>query len=310
MPAWIGREVMESIVMKHRHGARRKSFLKRANVCWCLRENAPYIVGTMTIRQLGFTLVAALLGTVMLIQTGCSSTSGGSQRASGAGDPTVLAVGVAPSLPPIIYEDAGEFRGLEADLARALAQELGRRVEFVEMSWEKLPDALSRGRIDIIMSGMTITPERSMRVNFTTPYLRSGQTALVRRTDLAKLQLMLFSGENRFGAQRDTTGDFFVQRNQPSSTRFLYRKPEDGARALRRNEIDVFVHDAPINWWLASENQNTGLTVINSYLTEEYLAWAVGKDNSALLSAANAFLQKARSDGRLDPILKRWVPFQ
>jgi polar amino acid transport system substrate-binding protein len=61
-------------------------------------------------------------------------------------------------------------------------------MRFLELSWEQLPEALLAGKIDIIMSGMSITAARQVRMDFARPYLRAGQVALVRREDLGKLQ--------------------------------------------------------------------------------------------------------------------------
>jgi polar amino acid transport system substrate-binding protein len=75
-------------------------------------------------------------------------------------DPTVLRVGVSPKSPPMIFKQGGQVVGVEADLAGALGQALGRRVVFVEEDWGNLIDALCEERIDIIMSGMSITQAR------------------------------------------------------------------------------------------------------------------------------------------------------
>jgi len=260
---------------------------------------------------IGSILSRLFIGLIPLLWLGCSSTPSGDFVGSGASpDPTILRVGIAPTSPPLAYKQNGELTGLEVEFARALAAEMACELRFVELKWDDLAPALTSGRIDIIMSGMTITPARSIRVAFVTPYLRSGQIALVRRTELARMRLMLMDPENRFGAQRGTTGDFFIQANLARSKNKLYKTAEAGARGLRKGEIDVFVHDAPVNWWLASESENTSLTPIEGFLTDESLAWAVRKNDQALFDQANNFMQKIGSSGKLRDIVGRWVPFQ
>lgn len=255
-----------------------------------------------------FRLGAALAGLLILLLwgAGCSTISAPDHDGS-LGQPA-LRVGIAPPLPPMVFEQRGEYQGVEPDLARALAEHLSRPLRFVALDWEELIPALMDQRIDIIMSGLSITPARQVRVNFTQPYLRMGQLALVRRADLAQLQLGLLSDTYRVGAQKGTTGEQFVQQYLPRSTCTTFSDPREGAAALVKNRIDVFIHDAPVNWWLASTYESAGLAVLNTYLTEEYLAWGVNKNNAQLLAEANQFIDQARTNGRMRAIVRNWLP--
>jgi ABC-type amino acid transport substrate-binding protein len=73
-----------------------------------------------------------------------------------------------------------------------------------------------------------------------------------------------------------------------------------------KKKIDVFLHDAPVNWWLASVHEADGLTVIHAFLTTESIAWAVRKDDAGLLTAANDYLGTILQDGRLTAAVARW----
>lgn len=220
-----------------------------------------------------------------------------------------LRVGIAPVLPPLVFKVGSDYKGLEPDLARALGLELGRTVKFVELEWEELIEALLRGEVDIVMSGMTITPARLMRVNFSKPYLRAGQTLLVRGTDAASIPMTLFDPKTRIGAQTATTGDFWVQQNCARNKCKRFRTASQGAKALVSRQIDAFVCDAPVNWWLSSENEAAGLTVVGGYLTEEYLGWAVRKEDTQLLEAVNRFMEQGRTNSPLPTLLKKWIPY-
>ena len=97
--------------------------------------------------------------------------------------PQALRVGTAPNYPPISFKQQGRLTGLEVDCARGVAVELGRRVELIELDWEALIPALESGKIDVIMSGMSITAARASRVQFVSYYLRVGQMAIFRKAD-------------------------------------------------------------------------------------------------------------------------------
>ena len=239
---------------------------------------------------------------------GCASPGTASNHGSHAADQSVLRVGVAANMPPMIFTQGGQFTGLEADLARQLAADLGKTVRFIELPWDEQIDALLDGRIDIIMSNLSITPSRSMRIDFTKPYLRSGQAALVRGSEAAGLRLGLFSAECRIGVQRATTGDYYVQQDLPRANRKYYSNANAGAEALLSKRIEAFIHDAPVNWWLASEYEAKGLVVIPTLLTQEYLAWGVRKDNPDLRDAANRFIDKAVQNGQMQAAINRWIP--
>jgi len=253
------------------------------------------------------TFASGLVAAVMLLG-GCATTSITSSRV--APDPHVLRVGFTADLPPLVFKSGSAYRGVEPDLARALGANLGKHVAFVEVRWEDLIDALLNNEIDIIMSGMTITPERMMRVNFTQPYLRAGQTVLARRTDADVIWASVFDPKTRVGAQRATTGDFWAKQNCSKNERKLFPTAALGAKALVGGQIDAFICDAPVNWWLASENEAAGLTVVGGYLTQEYLGWAVRKEDTALLQAANRFIEQAGKSGELQSIIRNWIPYQ
>lgn len=220
----------------------------------------------------------------------------------------VLRIGVDPVYPPLAFEERGEVMGMEADLGRRFAASLGREAVFVKRRFPDLINALIAGDIDIIMSGMSITRERSARVRFTTPYLRVGQVCLVRRRDAEELLYNLPGFSGKVGVVRGTTGDLFVQGGMPEAERREFDRVEAAAAALIAGRLDIVIHDAPSVWWLASVNESRGLTTLPMFLTEEYLAWAVARDNLWLLTEANGFIEAETVNGVIPGLVERWMP--
>ncbi|MBN1587075.1 MAG: transporter substrate-binding domain-containing protein [Candidatus Omnitrophica bacterium] len=221
-----------------------------------------------------------------------------------------LRVGVAPNNPPLIYKEGQNIAGLEADFARKLAWALGKEVQFVELQFDELISALNDGRVDIIMSGMSVSEPRSLNIAFTEPYLRTGQTALIRREDSSRYLNPdeALSTEAKVGVERGTTGDLLVQERFRNAQRMVYKDPQRAVRALKKRKIGLFVHDAPVIWWLAAENEADGLIAMSRGLTEEYLAWGVRQSDTELLEDINYRVALWRQDGTLGDILRRWVP--
>jgi ABC-type amino acid transport substrate-binding protein len=226
-----------------------------------------------------------------------------------AADADALRVGVTPVFPPMIQREGGKIVGAEADFAAALGRELGRPIKFVEVKWDDQFDALAESRIDIIMSSLSVTRPRQFRAAFCKPYLAIGQLALVRRADSYKYGLGFPARpEGIIGIKKATTGDFLVQQEFPHSKRKYFEGGEQAARALAKKQIDLFISDSPTIWWLEGMNEEQALVAIPVQLTEENLAWAVRKSDSALLEAANRCLEKLQKSGEATAIIKRWIP--
>jgi ABC-type amino acid transport substrate-binding protein len=248
----------------------------------------------------GATLVA--LGLVLLTAAGCQSLSKDLRPA--------LRVGVAPTYPPVIFESEGEIVGIEADLARLVAEKIGRRLVFVRYPFPGLIGALERGDVDVIMSGLSITPERAMRVRFTEPYMQAGQLAIIRSQDagrLGRIQWIRRTG-TRVGYERGTTGENYVADRLPRSTAFAFNSVAEGIRSLRAGRIDYFLHDAPTIWRLAGDPSHRDLLGLYRPLTEEYLAWAVRMGDTKLFGLLDATLAHSKREGMIEPILDRWIP--
>jgi ABC-type amino acid transport substrate-binding protein len=155
----------------------------------------------------------ALVFLIAAIFLGCATTQ----------DPMVvqdtkqktLRVGITPSYPPLIFKLGDTISGVEVDLARKLGEELNRPVEFIELRWDDLIPALLEGKIYIIMSGMSVTEARKVRIAFTDPYLKSGLLTAMRSEDSKKYTSLKDLQQNHLaaGVIKDTTADVFVQKN-------------------------------------------------------------------------------------------------
>ena len=243
---------------------------------------------------------------LMLVQCFAGLVAG---RVCTAAEAAPLRVGVTPVFPPMIFREGGKIVGVEADFAKALGQELGRPIKFVEVDWEDQFTALTDKGTDIIMSAMSITRPRQFRAAFTKPYLGIAQMALVRREDAHKYTFGFPTRpEGYVGVRKGTTGDFLVQQEFPHAKRKNYTSAEQGAKALAKKQINLFVSDSPTVWWLEGMNEKAGLVAVPIQLSQEPLAWAVRKSDTELLESVNRALEKLHSSGEAANILRRWIP--
>jgi polar amino acid transport system substrate-binding protein len=222
--------------------------------------------------------------------------------------PGILLVGLSPDTPPIAFRTGDQLTGLEVDFARRLAADLGREVRFVEMHFEDLIPALLDRRIDVIMSGMTITNARKFRLAFADPYLKSGLVGLVRREDFKRYDDVdrILGASGPVGVRRGTTGEKFVAERMPNARLVVYPTSADAALELRQNRIDLFINDAPVVAWLVSAHE-ADLAGVWKPLTHDELAWAFRPDDERLRTAANEILARWKADGTSKAILGRWL---
>ncbi len=259
-------------------------------------------------------IIHNLLLFTLLVLTSCTTTTYNVTQ-DGKEDNTnipPLRVGISTNAPPFAFKQGGKIQGLEVDSALRLGIFLERNVQFKELKWDDQIPALEAGKIDVIMSGMTITPERSYRVAFSKPYLRSGQMLLVKRKR-AGLYLngiySLMDTRPAIGTIQDTAGDFLITKtiNRANITR--YSTTAKAVKALENDDIDVFVHDAPIVCYFALRSKSDSLSPIRQMASEEYLGWAVNRSNSELLAQLNTFLETQKANGNLQNSIKHWIPF-
>jgi polar amino acid transport system substrate-binding protein len=247
-------------------------------------------------------------------------TQGSEPAAGQVASSDTLRVGVSTNSPPLIAKQGGKIVGLEAELAREFGKYLGKSVSFVEVAWKDQIPALLDNRTDIIMSGMSITKARRYRIAFSEPYFRTGQIALVRKQAKTKVPMPGFYGIYswapivKMGVVKGTTGEFFVNKSFNNAKKIVsFETAKKATAALKKKwiqgyEIDVLIYDAPMVYNIASENEGE-LVPLPALLTEEYLAWGIRKDDTALLESANKFIEQMKKEGKLMPIIKKWIPF-
>ena len=226
--------------------------------------------------------------------------------------PAKLRVGIATIYPPVAFKEGDVIRGVEADFAHQLAQDFGTQVELVETEWKELIPSLEQKKIDVIMSGMSITPERKAKVDFTQPYKKVGQMALIRKADFTKFSdpKAMKSKGVRIGVESHTTGEAYARAHLPRATVTAFANPDEGIEKLRKGEIDFFIHDAPTIWRTVGRAtaEDPDLTGLYTPLTDEGLAWAVRKGDATTRKFLDAALARWKKDGTLQAIVDHGVP--
>jgi ABC-type amino acid transport substrate-binding protein len=244
------------------------------------------------------------LSSLAAILSGCMTTT------NVAPNPSILRVGVTPRSRPMIFKENGQIMGIEADFAHLLGTSLNREVVFIEVPWDKQIDYLEQNKTDIIMSNMSITGPRSIRINFTTPYLQSGLSALFSRDKYDPSGLIastILNQTGRIGYVKDTTGEFYCMQHFTRSKLKGFKDSNEGVLALRDGKLNMFVTDAPVVWWQSSVYERS-LVAFPEVLNVDPVAWGIARQNKQLLDEVNALLAIWDKDGTANGIIQNWLP--
>lgn len=180
--------------------------------------------------------------------------------------------------------DAGTIEGIDIDTAQAIADKLGLELQVDNMEFDSSLLSVQQGKADIVMAGVTVTPERQNVMDFSDSYATGIQSVIVTNdSEIATLEDL--SG-HLIGTQRGTTGYLYCTDDFGEDSVIAYDSGLTAVQALNNGQVDcVVIDDAPAQAYVAA---NPGLKVLDtSYAVEEY-AIGIAKGNTALLDAVNA----------------------
>ncbi|BCR03778.1 amino acid ABC transporter substrate-binding protein [Desulfuromonas versatilis] len=220
-----------------------------------------------------------------------------------------LRVGLEPAYMPFeLTNQKGEIIGFDVDMAKRMAKAMGVELELVSTAWDGIIPALLTKKFDIIMSGMTVTQERNLKVNFADPYIVVGQTILVRK-DLAgqiKSYKDLNDAKYKVVSKLGTTGEQAVKRMIPKATYISFETEQEGVMELVNGKADAFVYDLPYCATAMAQRGEGKLVFLDQPFTYEPLAWAVRKGDYDFINWLNNFLNQSKNDGTYDKIYEKW----
>lgn len=219
-----------------------------------------------------------------------------------------LVVGVTGTQPPLnVKTKDGDIIGLDADLARMMASAMGVKVAFKTLQFADLLPALETQKVDVILSGMTMTPNRNLKVAFVGPYFISGKGILTKSRNIAVLQSPegLNKPEFSIAALKDSTSELFVRKAAPEARHVPVASYNEALQKLFAGEIDALIADYPYCAVAAFRHKDRGLVAGESRLTFEPIGIALPAD-ALMLNWVQNFLSLVRGSGELETATKRW----
>lgn len=208
--------------------------------------------------------------------------------------------------PPLEFVDNGVLTGFEVELMPLIGEKVGVTMTVKNIPWDTIFAGLANGAYDGVASGVTVTDERKLTMDFSTPILSAGQVVIVRAADAATVKGIKDLSGKKIGVQIGTTGDFALDGYD-----VVKRAYDDIGLAIEdmmNGNLDAAVCDSLIasDFVLANDNYKGKITVVGEPFTEEDIAIAVKKGNTVLLNLINDGLAKMEADGSLAALKAKW----
>jgi len=258
-------------------------------------------------------LLLALLG--LLALPGCQSLGLASSKPAEANrldhilESRTLRVGLTGDQPPLnMKSSSNQTIGLEVDLVNALAGSMGLSVKLVEMPFAELLPALERGDVDLVISGMTITPERNARVAFAGPYFISGKSVLTKRREISRAHEAseLDISSRTYAALAGSTSEDFVKQVLPHARLVTTKNYDEAVDMVLKDQVDAMIADFPICEVSVLRHPDAGLSTLTTPFTIEPLGIALPADAPLLVNLVENYLNTLDATGMLPRLKVKW----
>ncbi len=221
----------------------------------------------------------------------------------------VIKVGMTGNQPPFsMASKDGSLMGFEVDLAESLAESMRLNLEIVQMPFKDLLPALEKGNVDVVMSGMTITAERNLKVPFVGPYIISGKSILTKSASLAKAQNAedLNQSDLKITALNGSTSEKFVKTLLGDATFIGVDNYDDAVKNLLEDQANVMVADFPVCALTMLRHPEAELATLNAPLTIEPIGIAVAPNDALFLNFIENYFNALALVGLLEELEAYW----
>ena len=248
-------------------------------------------------------LFAVLLSAMLLLaMAACGEQP---QTPDDTQEPAVLHMATEGTFPPYEYYDNGQLVGIDIEVAGAIAEKLGMKLETTDIAFDSIIPGVQAGKYDIGMAGVTVNEERLQQVNFSDSYATGVQVVIVKEG--GKVQSLDDMADAIIGTQSGTTGFIYASSDFGDDHVKSFTKTTDAVEALKNGQVDcVLLDNAPAEA-LVDANPDAGLSILETAYTVEDYAIAINKENTDLQAKINAVLAELVADGTLQSIIDKYI---
>lgn len=249
-------------------------------------------------------LLAVALMLVMLI--GCFAGCGANDNYTTEEGKLIMATNAA--FPPYEYKEGDEILGIDAEIAKLIADKLGLELEIVDVEFDSIITGVQSGKYDMGMAGMTVTKERQKKVSFSDAYAKAVQVIIVKEdSDIKSIDDL--EGK-KIGTQQGTTGYIYAS-DTPENGGYGeenvigYENGTVAVEALKSDKIDcVIIDNEPAKAYVSS---NEGLKILDTEFANEDYAICFSKKNTELQEKVNNALNELKDSGEFQKIVDKYI---
>jgi polar amino acid transport system substrate-binding protein len=218
-----------------------------------------------------------------------------------------LIVGMELSYPPFEMTDrSGKPDGISVDIAKALALSLKRELRIENISFDGLIPALKTKKIDLIISSMTSTPERTKSVAFSTPYLKTGLALLLQKNSKIQKAEELNNSGITIAVKKGSTGHLFATQNLKNANLLVIDKESSCVLEVTQGKADAFIYDSLSIYQHHKKHANLTRAILEPF-KEEFWAIAMRKNDQELMGQVNNFLKAYKENGGMDRLGDKYL---
>jgi len=220
-----------------------------------------------------------------------------------------LVVGTSGDQVPLSAKTkTGKIIGLDADIATLMAGAMGVKLKLVAIPFPNLLPALEAGKIDMILSGMTITPRRNLKVVFVGPYYVSGKGILTKMATVAAMQdpERMNQPDLRVVTLAGSTSALFAQQALSKAKKKSTRTLDEALEMIMKGTADALIADYPYCVVTAFRHKDKGLIAGKAPFTFEPMGVALPGEDVLLINWVENFLRGFQGTGLMKELQKRW----
>ena len=207
-----------------------------------------------------------------------------------------VTVAFNPEYPPFEYvNDNGEYEGYDVDLINAVAEKAGIEIAFEAMDFDAVISAVATNPNTIGVSGISITDERKLSVDFSEGYINAGLIVVVKK-DSGYATVDDLKGKV-IGVQMGTTSDFAAEEITGEANTSKYKTFLNAIMELQGNKVDAVIVDKPVGISILNSLQDDTLEIVDMGLQADWYGIEVNKENPELLEKINAALKELEAEG-------------
>ncbi|UCB54931.1 MAG: transporter substrate-binding domain-containing protein [Thiotrichales bacterium] len=219
-----------------------------------------------------------------------------------------IRVGISVMAPWVMKDKDGKYIGFEIDIAKQLASDMGVKPVFKHYDWNKLIPALVNREIDIIASGISITPKRGLKIRFSNPYSSSGYN-LVSNLKLTKdfTSIKDLNDSKVFiGVVKGTVSESLVPKVFPRAKLDSFKDNKEATEAVVNGTVHAFVASAPIPRFVALKYPDDVDLPLEKPLLVTKEAFAINKHNPEMLAYLNSWITAHQADAWIKSTHAYW----